>query len=264
MKIRHTLAATLAAALIGAAPAAQALDIVFDYSLDSTGFFTTAKRETLNQVASIFENNLTNSLAALTSVDFDLGLMDGYAGTALSVSNLNIAANTLVIYVGAVDLRDSTIGLAYVGTANPNRTTAMSNWGSASGWGGQMLFDTTASGGVARNWYFDSDIRSTETVSGTLDFATVAMHEMGHVFGLLHDGTVLGDNMYPSTDGTRNLFSVNDWLDMRTEGWAVASTTPDLNQVVVVSTPVPEPSAYALMLAGLAAVGLRARRRNTR
>ncbi|MCY4746468.1 M12 family metallo-peptidase [Pelomonas sp. UHG3] len=257
MKIRHTLAATLAAALVSAAPAAQALDIVFDYSLDTTGFFTAAKRETLNQVASIFENNLTTSLAALTSVDFSTGLMDGYAGTALSVTNRNIAANTLVFYVGAVDLRDSTIGLAYVGTANPNRVNSSDN-GFFSGWGGQMLFDN----GV--NWYYDSDIRSTETVAGTLDFATVAMHEMGHLFGLVHEGTVPGDNMYPTTNGTRNLFGVNDWLDMRTEGWAVASTTPNLNQVVVVSTPVPEPSAYALMLAGLAAVGLRARRRNTR
>jgi hypothetical protein len=257
MKIRHTLAATLAAALVSAAPAAQALDIVFDYSLDTAGFFTAAKRETLNQVASIFENNLTNSLAALTSVDFTTGLMDGYAGTALTVTNRNIAANTLVIYVGAVDLRDSTIGLAYVGTATPNRTNTSNN-GFFSGWGGQMLFDT----GV--NWYYDTDIRSAETVSGTLDFATVAMHEMGHVFGLLHEGTVPGDNMYPTTNGTRNLFGANDWLDMRAEGWAVTSTSPNLNSVVVVSTPVPEPSAYALLLAGLAAVGLRTRRRNTR
>lgn len=263
MKIRHTLAATLAAALVSAAPSAQALNIVFDYSLDTAGFFTNAKRETLDQVASIFENNLTNSLAALTDVSFSTGLMAGYAGTALSVTDRDIAANTLVIYVGAVDLSSSTIGLAYVGTAVPNRTNTSDN-GFFSGWGGQMLFDTTTSSGAARNWYFDSDIRSAETVSGTLDFATVAMHEMGHVFGLLHDGTVQGDNMFPTTNGTRNLFSVNDWLDMRTEGWAVASTTPDLNQVVVVTTPVPEPSAYALMLAGLAAVGLRARRRNTR
>jgi hypothetical protein len=70
--------------------------------------------------------------------------------------------------------------------------------------------------------------------------------------------------MYPTTNGTRNLFGANDWLDMRAEGWAVTSTSPNLNSVVVVSTPVPEPSAYALLLAGLAAVGLRTRRRNTR
>lgn len=256
----NCLAAIAATALSLGAGTASALDIVFDYSLDITGFFTVDKRLTLDQVASIFENNVTNSLAPLIGVDIANPLMDGYAGTALPTTKLNIAADTLLIYVGAVDLRDSAIGLAWVGTARPDRTTAMSGFGFASGWGGQMLFDTTTSGG-ARNWYVDSDIRSAESVPGSLDFATTVMHEMGHVFGLLHDDTLPGDTMYPTTDGTRNFFNANDWLDMRANGWAVTSLNPDLYDVVDVATPVPEPATYGLMLAGLVAVGSAARRR---
>lgn len=297
--IKTFLATSLVASLALGSASAQALNIVFDYSLDSQHFFSADKRAVLDQVASIFENNISTRLAALNNVNFSsAGLpsatnpMTGqpsayYAGSALNASHLNIAADTLLVYVGATDLADNGVGLAWVGTARPNRRdTANDNF--QSGWGGQLLFDTTQDlSGFAyngshpyvgqtrvRDWYIDTDIRSTEAMGATqlplnparpgegywnlsqLDFATVAMHEMGHMFGLQHSANP-GDTMYPSLVDGRNFFDANDWQAMRNAGWAVNSLNPDLNQVVTV---VPEPGSYALMLAGLAGLGWASRR----
>lgn len=293
------LAAIAAAALSLGAGTASALNIVFDYSLDTQNFFTADKRNTLDQVASIFENNLSNHRAAINNATFSLPNFSyveypgqpaiPYTGTAVYATAQSLAADTVRVYVGAADLYHTTVGLAYVGTLD-----GLGN-GSFAGWGGSMLFDTTTdyrsldsyyqSRGIpnpyagltpARNWYFDNDIRTAEAPVSTrlpinpanpgagywnlssMDFATVAMHELGHVFGLHHSPTS-GDNMYASASGSRQLFTAGDWAAMAASGWTVNSLNPDLYAVVAV--PVPEPSSYALMLAGLLAVGCAARRR---
>lgn len=286
-----------AAALALSAASAQALTIEFDYSLDTLNFFTADKRAVLDQVASIFENNLGNHLAALSNVNVNTSGMSYFdaqtgqnvviPGTAITAPRQNIAADTLRFYLGAADLPNSMLGLSYVGTSLANRTNTAYN-GFGSGWGGEIVFDTTVDmsgygAGYAgqtstRRWYVDSDIRSTEAVPTTTlpmtpggslsdgyyvlkdqDFASVVMHEMGHAFGLQHSSNP-NDAMYPSTDGERNFFDPNDWAAMGARGWQVLSASPNLYTTVTMPA-VPEPAYNALLLAGLAVVGVAARRR---
>ena len=126
-----------AAALALSAASAQALTIEFDYSLDTLNFFTADKRAVLDQVASIFENNLGNRLAALSNVNVNTSGMSYFdaqtgqnvviPGTAITAPRQNIAADTLRFYLGAADLPNSMLGLSYVGTSLANRTNTAYN-----------------------------------------------------------------------------------------------------------------------------------------
>jgi hypothetical protein len=273
----------LAAAMALSSGSAQAITFEFDYSLDTNNYFTAGMRQELDQVGSIFGRNLTNTFGALNNYSTTLG--------NLTIQNLNLPADTLRIYVGASDLSSSTLGLAYVGTA-------LQTYGR--GFGGYIQFDTIgteqyvpdgwtmqdfANAGytlpqraAARNWYVDDDITTMEVLTGTtvnldgysltlskpMDFYSVAMHEMGHVLGLYHvDDSIMSTAygepqtvaMGPSLQaGTREYFTEADWSALSQRGWQVASLSPELVSAV------PEPSGYAMLLAGLGLVGAAVRR----
>ena len=287
------LVLALAATVATNAASAQVLDIVFDYSLDTTHFFTQEKRSVLEQVASIFEHNITSTLPARSNANINLPGFPGEGGatvpnSALSVSHLSIPANTITFYLQSGALESGVLGMAYLDTAHDGYADMIfqSSPQSLADQLGYPMFGVPTNPYVNETrptFYFDDDIRTFETqpeehlpvdpanpglgywiLDGGIDFASVVMHEMGHTFGLDHSFNPT-DSMYPSIGaGERKFFDANDWNAIVAAGWSIKTNNPDLASYVTVPSPVPEPETYAMMLAGLAALGFGARRRQAK
>jgi hypothetical protein len=177
------------------------VDIQFDYSMDTSGFFADASRKALLDLAAAsFENRFTDNLAAIvpgggntwTAVidsPSQLDTNDPSRRLSVNIDNQTIAANTIRIYVGAIPFGSSRLAEAGPGGYNANGTTAWLDLVQARGqvgalaspardvglWGGSMAFSSDA------NWYFGTD--GNAVPAGRTDFVTVAIHELGHVLG---------------------------------------------------------------------------------
>lgn len=210
MKIRSSVAvsATLLAVLV---PSAHAVEVVFDYSYDSVGFFTADKRAVLNQVAQVFSLNLTDTLTAITSsggnrMDAELYNPQDPFGSTLKINDFSVAEDELRVFVGSQTFASAqTLGVGGPGFASFSGSSSFVNAAFSRGqagallsepsdfasWGGSITFGRTVS------WYVDSDVRTLESFTGQFDFYTVAMHEMAHVLGF---GTA--DSWFTDVSGT--------------------------------------------------------------
>lgn len=183
--------------LLLSAAAARAITIQFDYSFDTSGFFTsnpTAKTD-LEAAAQFFDSHLTDTLTAITpgganswTADFN----NPSTGSVASVSNLSISQNVIIIYAGAEDLGSGVLGEGGPGGFSINGSQPFidtvqsrgqsgalaSNATDCGPWGGSVSFGTNVS------WYFDSNPSTTETFGTQSDFYSVALHELGHVLGI--------------------------------------------------------------------------------
>ena len=179
-------------------------DIRLDYTYDSSGFFNTqARRDVLESVAQVYESRITDDLAAITpgGVDNWSALFNNPStGVGVSVANLTVPADTVIVYVGA---RNLTTGLGLGGPAGFNSVatpgfnqvletrgetgvnTTGTNDTDFAPWGGTIAFDSLV------NWNFSQD----PPAAGQNDFYSVALHEMAHVLG------------FGTSDSFRNLIS---------------------------------------------------------
>ncbi|WP_047516289.1 PEP-CTERM sorting domain-containing protein [Methylophilus sp. Q8] len=299
-----------AAGLLLALPA-HALTIEFDYTYDTRGFFTdlttgtpmTERRALLEQAAS-FYSGFTDALTAITPQAGDSWSVQithpSLGGPLITLSNIDIAADTLRIYVGGSNSAPGVLGFANTGfnltasgsdtfidavTTRGQENTIGSTATDYGVWGGMIWFN------AANDWYFGSD--TSGLTAGHPDFLTTATHELGHILGYgeadswlaqidsgyftgaasvaaygsavpldqygshwangtmsSYQGVAQETLMDPSTTpGTRELPTLLDYAAFKDIGWQVNVTT------------VPEPDTYALLLTGLALIGLSARRR---
>ncbi|WP_417736463.1 carboxypeptidase regulatory-like domain-containing protein [Rosistilla oblonga] len=164
-----------------------AVDIVFDYTYDDSGFFDTQAKAALERAATDYETRLLDTLTAIPAPtggnSWTASFQDPETGSTVNLPNLQLAENEVRVFVGSRNLTGSTLGKASAGYGvqytDPNWVDTVL-WRGQSGaneqstWGGSIVFDTSPT------WHFDVGLPT----SGTTDFYSVALHELGHIFGI--------------------------------------------------------------------------------
>ncbi len=198
--MKSRIPATLVAGVlyVSLATELQALVIQFDYTYDSSGFFTTNSQAKLilNQAAVAF-NGFQDQLAALTPGGGDTWyeqFSNPSGGSTVTVTNPVVQGNTVVVYVGAQALGGA-LGFGGPGGWGASGSTQWLNTVAARGqsgalatpatdfgpWGGTITFDSSA------NWYFGTDLAGLGASQS--DFLSVCEHELGHVLGFGTSGS---------------------------------------------------------------------------
>lgn len=183
-----------------------AIDIIFDYSYDTSNYFGDEQRYIMEQVAYAFESRMsgttftsskpsdyTGSTASNPQFTFTNPATGGSAsvvpGSTTSENNVIGNANELVIFLGARSRG-----------ANPLASAGPAGWGSGSyfppdNWVNAMQAKDTSThwepkmGASSVNtdaaFYYDTDLttHSDATTSGKTDFYSVMVHEIGHIMG---------------------------------------------------------------------------------
>lgn len=241
------------ACALTALPAA-AITISFDFTYDTSGFFSgvnVARRDVLQQAAAEFSSRLTDSLTAIVPVQGNTWTASftnpSSAGTSVSLPNLSIGANTVVIYVGATDLGAGVFAQgrpgAALATGDANWLSTVATRGQAGAlsnvptdfgpWGGAISFNSAVS------WHSDSTPATIEPFPGQFDLYTVALREIGHVLGfgtaaswsgnILHTGignVFAGANAVATFGGVVSLAPDNTHWQAGTLSTALGSGSP--------------------------------------
>lgn len=193
----RALAAVLV--LLASANSKAEVFVSFDYSTDTTDFFSDGSREraTLEAAGSFFESILDDDLLGITPGgvnSWSARFTHPATGNRYSVPGLVVPADTLTIFVGARNLGGNILGQAGPGGWSGGGTSDWRNilWGRGEGdgtqsavngsaayefgpWGGAMAID------IDSNWNLD---HATEPTTGEADLYSVILHELGNVFGL--------------------------------------------------------------------------------
>jgi hypothetical protein len=185
---------TSSPAVVGASAATGPLSIRFDYSLDSNNFFAAPdRRNTLQSVANSIISKFSDQLTAIRPSGTDqwtAKFVNPSTGVQDTRTNLNIAANEILIYVGARALNGGELGRgekggfsassssqAFLDTVKARgQTGALTNPATDFGpWGGTIAFS------VGANWHFGATTDGLD--ANEFDFASVASHELMHSLG---------------------------------------------------------------------------------
>ena len=170
------------------------ISLQFDTSLDTSGFFYPGSNAlaTLEAAGSFFEGILEDDLDAIIPKglnSWEAVITNPSTGEEYRTRNLNVPADTLIIYVGGQEIAGN--ALAYGGPGGYS-ATGFSAWfetlesrgeGTTTGtaavdfapWGGMISVDTGST------WHDDY---LTSPSSGENDLYSTMLHEIGHILGI--------------------------------------------------------------------------------
>ncbi len=190
------------------------IDVVFDYTFDTNGFFTAPERRiALEAAGRLFEDAFSDTLSAITPSGgntWTLSHNNPQTGADLNIVNPSFLENQVVIYVGARDLAGSTVGEASAGYSAGGNTA----WFNTIDFRGQTISSTESStygGSIAfdslNTWHFGL----TETGLGALesDFYSTAIHEIAHLFGISSGNDAWTTQISGGTFNGPNIMAVN-------------------------------------------------------
>jgi hypothetical protein len=233
------------------------INFQFDYSLDTSHFFdSSGARAALEQAAQSLESYLSDSLDAITPSGANSWIAQftsPSSGATVSVGNLSIAANTLLIFVGARDFSGGTVaesapGGWIPGNADPQWLNLLAGRGQVGAvpvsgssapatdfgpWGGALSFDS-----VGTDWYFGSSANGIGSTQ--MDFVSVAQHELAHILGFgtaesfdryISGSTFTGPSATAAYDGVGSPPLSGDrahWQGGTTDGGQAAAMDPAL------------------------------------
>ena len=170
------------------------IKFVFNYSLDTNHFFDTqTKKSTLEFAGKMLSERLGDTLDAITpsgNNNWTATIYNPGTGNLRTLSNLSIAANTIVVYVGGRDM--SALGFGGMAGFQASGTAAWQELVRSRGEPGagsttnptdiapavgHATFDTSV------KWHFG---RTTSGLaSDEYDFVSAAIHELTHVLGIV-------------------------------------------------------------------------------
>ncbi len=209
----------LAAALLLHVPAAGAINFQFDYTYAGGTFIDDPGVQALLDTAAAEFTPFTDNLLRIDEADFAPGntwsaitTNPTTGASPLTIPGLVVPEDTLVIYVGAMELGGMIAGQAgpggwSIGFTDPNWVDTVDFRGQSGEptntdygpWGGYVSFDTTT------NWNLTAGLPAFDEV----DFLSLAVHELGHIMGIGASGAWQAQINFGTPDEFDGAQSVN-------------------------------------------------------
>lgn len=171
-----------------------ALSFQFDYRYDTSGFFSSqSRKDVLVAAGKALASRLADTFDAVVPSGgntWSINLTAPGSGQSATISNPSVAANTIVVYVGARDLAGNTLGQGGPTGWGASGTSAWIDAVRGRGETGATASPRTdfapKAGAITfdspTNWFFGTTL--TGIGGSQTDFYSVATHELGHVLGI--------------------------------------------------------------------------------